>query len=962
MIVGFVGDTITRCHDDGKRDVIILVPNWPTIYQPPEFPTVYKPRSRPAQPQPSRPLFKDKVAGLLIKTAAAVGQAKRKITNAVEVIPWDRFYKQGQDDFMIYEISPTPSIRNNQAAVLAKVVASFYRKPAELRKWGTDTLLTQLPAYRVNFRIVMTPTSVNFYLLLPRDKAGEILRKAEAIYDSGITIAQVQELPKLNAEKTFCTELGYRKHDIFSLDTNASNNYPLPSMLTAVRTLEGDDVAVFDAMLEPSDRMEWLKDAKAAHTLLEKGFIPDNRPATKLLRMIIQGFDKARYEILELTRFTAKQKEALKEWKKEQSAYREAARIRADMTPATKRKQDSDVLKAWLRVAVQSEDKGRAKDAAYTIAGAWKDLSADNELERFDVPAKWTSRYVNAIETRKGFSIRLRPNKVSTEEAGKFFQLPGDTLIQEFPQIQARKVKEVSLPDELQQYDVPGVRIGYVTERGVKRLAQLPLKVMSTEAQKGITQAAINDAICTALFGQGKQGCGKSAGLGTTWAYDMVLAGFTAILIDTADGQVLRDFVNCLPEDYPEEKIHALNFDNKAWAIPTGWEDVYGRSFAGTGGDEELAALEISERITARFVGFINSLSTTGEFSDRMAQYVISAMRAITTRPGWAFLDLELAMVSPAYRKELLSWPEVQAQPDVVRDLLTLQDMAARGAEGQIVNPIMSRLKTLSSTQFLTNLFYQAPKMKVDGKPVLDLRRIMDNPEGGYGHVVVIQASFDAWQEAQATILGFFEDKINFNAFSRIDTDQANRKPVLKWIDEPHKVIKAIEGKLSGTAVEFRKYRVKNLFTGHSIDQMGAAAHALLDGGACISSYKTERESELARFSHTFAPYTNAKDLYAALPDKHVAVNKVRLPSGKDCPAFIADMIAPPKMVKDRSHVWLECAKKYGRPWKEVRDSIQHKRSVYAELDSDWYAKVEDAKEAEKIEKAAARKGGQKTG
>lgn len=78
--------------------------------------------------------------------------------------------------------------------------------------------------------------------------------------------------------------------------------------------------------------------------------------------------------------------------------------------------------------------------------------------------------------------------------------------------------------------------------------------------------------------------------------------------------------------------------------------------------------------------------------------------------------------------------------------------------------------------------------MNDDGTPVLDLRRIMDNPEGGYGHVVAIQASFDAWQEAQSTILGFFEDKVNFNAFSRIDTDQAARKPVLKWIDEPHKV------------------------------------------------------------------------------------------------------------------------------------------------------------------------------
>jgi hypothetical protein len=65
-------------------------------------------------------------------------------------------------------------------------------------------------------------------------------------------------------------------------------------------------------------------------------------------------------------------------------------------------------------------------------------------------------------------------------------------------------------------------------------------------------------------FAQGKQGSGKLEGFGSVWAYDMVMAGFTAILIDTADGQVLRNFVNCLPEDYPDEKLYLLNLDNKA--------------------------------------------------------------------------------------------------------------------------------------------------------------------------------------------------------------------------------------------------------------------------------------------------------------------------------------------------------------------------------------------------------------
>jgi hypothetical protein len=276
--------------------------------------------------------------------------------------------------------------------------------------------------------------------------------------------------------------------------------------------------------------------------------------------------------------------------------------------------------------------------------------------------------------------------------------------------------------------------------------------------------------------------------------------------------------------------------------------------------------------------------------------------------------------------------------PDVVIDLATLQEKAEEGKAGSITDPIISRIRTLSSTQFMANLFYQDPLL-IDGRPVLDLRRIMDNADGGkYGHIVVIQASGDAWQGYQSTILGFMLDKIIFNAFSRIDVDQEQRRPCLIWIDEPHKVIKTMEGRLAGTSVEFRKYRVKNLFTGHSIDQMGQAANALMDGGAQVTSYKTERLSELERFAHLFAPYDDAKALYESLPEKWRAVNAVRLPSGRSCPAFIADMVPPPGFVKDRGYVWDQGAKKYGLPWRTVRDTVNSKRQKYMEADNALYA------------------------
>jgi hypothetical protein len=335
---------------------------------------------------------------------------------------------------------------------------------------------------------------------------------------------------------------------------------------------------------------------------------------------------------------------------------------------------------------------------------------------------------------------------------------------------------------------------------------------------------------------------------------------------------------------------------------------------------------------------FVENMATS-EFTDPMIQYLTSIMKAVTTLKNWSFQDIELCLTSPSYREELLQLPSIQEMPEVVDDLNSLQGIADRGTNNTTVNGILSRIRMLSNSKFLANMFYQPAKLDDNGKPILDFRKFMDNEPTGnpdfdkYGYCVTIQASYDSWQDYQSLILAFFEDKINFNVFSRIELPQEERKPVLKWIDEPHKVIKSVARYYKGSNVEFRKYRCKNLFTGHSIDQMGEAAKSLLEGGSQITSYKTESLADFEKFGHAFAPYDDAKELYASLAEKWEAVNKVRLPSGNNCPAFIAKMVAPPKKVKDRSARRQECAEIFGRPWKEVSKTIQEKKRMYQKLD-----------------------------
>jgi hypothetical protein len=474
-----------------------------------------------------------------------------QVLKAVRSVKADQLLQRHTDDYLVYELQPTTSVRNNQAAVLAKVIAGLYRSPGELRSWFKDgAALTMAEPYRVNFRVVMTSKTINFYLLLPKEKGNEIIRKAEAVYDNHVVITQAQALPTLDPALTYCTEVAYRKHDIFSLDSNAGHNYPLPSLLTAVRSLEEGDVAIFDAMLEPYNRLDWYRNARDAHNLLDKGYIPNAGLSHKILQDIHSSFNSARTSILQATRFTRQQRLELQKYLKEESTYQEAARIKAEMTNPTKRKAGDDVLQTWLRIAVQSADPIRARDVAYTLGNAWKDLTSDNELDRTDVPASWVPKYVEAIENRKPLSIK-KPSLFSVEEAGKLLQLPGRELMLDFPQIQGRKFKDSALPEEITQENIKGVTMGWVTERGIRKTIKVPLEPYKLADGTSIKQSAVYDAFCTATFKQGKQGTGKTAEEAGE-SMETVKAGHSAIIIDTADGQILRDFVNALPDDYPE--------------------------------------------------------------------------------------------------------------------------------------------------------------------------------------------------------------------------------------------------------------------------------------------------------------------------------------------------------------------------------------------------------------------------
>ena len=345
----------------------------------------------------------------------------------------------------------------------------------------------------------------------------------------------------------------------------------------------------------------------------------------------------------------------------------------------------------------------------------------------------------------------------------------------------------------------------------------------------------------------------------------------------------------------------------------------------------------MSQRLTTHLLEFLNNQSVTGVLTDRMRRYFTSAAKAVGGKP----LLIELALTSPSYREELLQDPRALDQPSVVDDLRDLQAKAVDHADHAVIDPIVNRLKMLSDSTLLANVFLSDDKRDQDGRLLLDFRRFADNPEGGYGYCVVIVTSNDpayGGAKGQELICSTLQAKIFLAAYSRADIDQSKRKPFLSIVDEPHRFIRGGAAKrlYSDAAVELRKYRCRNVMLAHSPTQLGEVWDVFAAGGAQVIAYKTERTDDYAKLAPQLSPYS-PDYVYQHLADRGEAICKLRLPSGKVGSAFFCEAAMPPKPVKDRQVVRDACAARFGHPWKEAKRNIDDLRLRYQRLDEAWY-------------------------
>lgn len=782
------------------------------------------------------------------------------------------------------QLIPDRSLRNYQVDSLAKAMTEFYTRPLSRIQPGYPVTIQEPD--RFVFRITLQPEAVYFLLYVPARLAGYFRQKAQAAWDKA-TITPAEAELALTPDRCRCCELTYRRHDIFALATDRDENGHLPGLLAVTRDMRPGDMVVIDILFQATDRVNWEYDAGKAYERFQAGRMP-RRVQLSPVAALGAGFGILNLAMAEVQRTIVEGMGGdSRRGFVPMDPEREALAVRG-LSSATTQKIHSPVLRAHIRIVSSADDSERAGLTLRAVAGAYKDITGDNELIQCNRSALGMVKDV--LEFRAPMTGGIL---VSTAEAGKLMSLPTGGLQEEFPQVESVGHREVSLPGEL---FAGGIPVGSVTKGGVTRTAGIPVHDHNT--------------LCLPHISLGAMGTGKTT-QDAVVALGFLRHGFSAVAIDVADGKLIDVIRDGLPASFPDDHIIDLDFGNLEYPIPLNWSEIT-RGLL-TGQVRSIDARKAANRLSAQLVSFVERLGH--DSTPRMESYLTAAGKAVLGRPENGLLDVILALTSAEYRGQLLAAGIANHQAaDTLRSLHDTGD----GMQQQIVGPILNRLNLLLGNETMANCLLQR------GNPAIDFRRWLDGDDQGPYFIGLRVPKDELLDTATDRLVTFLIAKVWLSVLSRYDQPEEQRRPAVMVMDEPHQFMSSKE-LWSDMVREARKWRLKLYWSAHNFRDFRSLGKTMKDAGCQYSVFRTSKEtySDLAEELLPFA----LEDLIR-IPDRYYAVNKVVLPGSPNTPAFLAKMEPPPGLVLDRASRRKECSKQYGRHIDDVEQDIQHRKRM----------------------------------
>lgn len=371
-----------------------------------------------------------------------------------------KYFKLIKPTYVFIKIIPHKSIRNYNSTNIAKAITYTYRSLDKRIRFEQKKLTFQTN-FKISYMIDIENNDVNFYFIVPDVFENIMIEKISEIW-SDATVERVDNIKPLSTDASKY-QLGYKKDDALSLNTDKKSNEPLNSILNVLEIMKDDDRVTIIYNFLPRSQFGWQKqyqdtiDKIKEHKPIDREKFSFIYIGKSLLSYIIDLLDVILEVLNDFTGGTNKKgnQQSIAE------ALATALEQDKELSTATKKKKDLRVLDTQIVVVSSSKDKTREDNNALAVCQGYRVLDEDNEFNY----KKITSNISPVVYKFKDVDVNI----ISTDEAQNFIQMPGRSLLEKY-KINHIDTLENATPEELQD----GIMsIGTTVYKGISKKTYL---------------------------------------------------------------------------------------------------------------------------------------------------------------------------------------------------------------------------------------------------------------------------------------------------------------------------------------------------------------------------------------------------------------------------------------------------------------------------------------------------------
>lgn len=353
-------------------------------------------------------------------------------------MPISKYFKVIKPVYVYLKLIPDTSIRNYNSGAIAKMIANMWQSISKRIYKQEKTWCFKSPM-RCSYFIDIQKTDVSFYFIVPSMYESIAREKITSVWPR-VTIEKVDGLKEFTGDRV-TYQLGYKKEDALSLNTDARSNTLLKNILNVIDIMEdGDRVGIFYNFV-PVNQRYWNADYK--HTIDKwKEYKPLERNKLSPSYLIKYGAIGLLWLVQSILDGIC---EMFGENKKDNTLVLltdALNKTRIELSEQTKRKKNEIILDTQIAILGSGPNITRTKSNVISVCQGFNSIEGDNELvysqnKKFE-PLNSDCIYRSAER-----------NKLSSSECQNLLQLPGRELLEKH-KIEHIDTLEVLVPEELQ--------------------------------------------------------------------------------------------------------------------------------------------------------------------------------------------------------------------------------------------------------------------------------------------------------------------------------------------------------------------------------------------------------------------------------------------------------------------------------------------------------------------------------